>query len=473
MHTCERHSSAWISAATEPCGGSTALNSLPCFTRLFAIDTTILPCEPIGVLVHGRDRRVGVHREDHDRRVARPRVVARMQVRDPVAPLSCSSSATRCFALSTAREPNSTSCPTLASRAARPLPAGPVAPKIPIRIGERTETRTANRPDDRACVSGRPTSARHDAQRAATDHRPSRRLTVHAMQSAPKRMRSSAKRPLRASQRNSSPRRSIGLLVGADEAHEHRAVAGVRGEELAQPLHPLVGEHAGLHPQRERRRAVDVDLGPRDLHRHELRRVVAAVDAGLASSTIASASSSSPYCSIVFGNTITSIDGREVFEHERGHEVAALGVLALQPGDDARDRAHRTVVELGEIGDRALDEAAQHVLGAHQRVVAHVEAEHLLLGAQPLGLVELDVGDREPIVEHRAVVGRRRRPGRRGSSCPASRSRRRRSVASTIGSNTCSRPLRGWPSESKPPALINDSIVRLLSTLGSTRSQKS
>ena len=44
MHTCERHSSAWISAATEPWGGSTALNSLPCFTRLLAIDTTIFPC---------------------------------------------------------------------------------------------------------------------------------------------------------------------------------------------------------------------------------------------------------------------------------------------------------------------------------------------------------------------------------------------------------------------------------------------
>ena len=58
-----------------------------------------------------------------------------------------------------------------------------------------------------------------------------------------------------------------------------------------------------------------------------------------------------------------------------------------------------------ELGDRALDVAAQHRLGAHQRVVAHVEAEHLLLGAQPLRLVELDVGDRQPVVEHRAVVG--------------------------------------------------------------------
>ena len=109
MHTRERHSSAWISAATEPCGGSTALNSLPCFTRLFAIDTTILPGEPLGVLLHGRDRRLGVHREDDDRRVARPRVVARDEAaRDPVAPLLLEL-VDRGRALSTAREPNSTS----------------------------------------------------------------------------------------------------------------------------------------------------------------------------------------------------------------------------------------------------------------------------------------------------------------------------------------------------------------------------
>ncbi len=42
-----------------------------------------------------------------------------------------------------------------------------------------------------------------------------------------------------------------------------------------------------------------------------------------------------------------------------------------------------------------------------------------------------------------------------------------------ICSNDCSRPLRGWPSESKAPALISDSTVRLLSTAKSTRSQKS
>ena len=121
--------------------------------------------------------------------------------------------------------------------------------------------------------------------------------------------------------------------------------------------------------------------------------------------TIASASSSSPYCSIVFGNTITSIAAREILQHERRHEVAALRVLARQAGDDAGDVADRAVVELGQIRDRALDVPAQRRFGAHQRVIAHVEAEHLLLGAQLLGLVEVDVGDRQAVVEHRAVVG--------------------------------------------------------------------
>ena len=40
---CDRQSSACISLASDPCGGSTALNSVPLRTRWFAIDTTILP----------------------------------------------------------------------------------------------------------------------------------------------------------------------------------------------------------------------------------------------------------------------------------------------------------------------------------------------------------------------------------------------------------------------------------------------
>ena len=42
-----------------------------------------------------------------------------------------------------------------------------------------------------------------------------------------------------------------------------------------------------------------------------------------------------------------------------------------------------------------------------------------------------------------------------------------------ICSKTISNPRRGWPSESKAPALISDSTVRLLSTGSGTRSAKS
>ena len=97
--------------------------------------------------------------------------------------------------------------------------------------------------------------------------------------------------------------------------------------------------------------------------------------------------------------------GAEILEHEGAHEVAALRVLAGEAGDDTGDRADRAVVEILQLRDRALDVAAQHRLGTHERMVAHVEAEHLLLGAQALRLLELDLGDREPVVEHRAVVG--------------------------------------------------------------------
>src|SRR5680860_623585 len=41
--TRDRHKSACISLAIDPCGGNTALNSEPLRTRLFAIDTTIFP----------------------------------------------------------------------------------------------------------------------------------------------------------------------------------------------------------------------------------------------------------------------------------------------------------------------------------------------------------------------------------------------------------------------------------------------
>ena len=126
--TSERQSSACISLAIDPCGGSTALNSLPCFSRWLAIETTILPCELVGEVLGGRERRVGVHREHHDVGVARGLVVGGRDAPDAVAPL-----------LAAARRAPPRPSPARATRpgrrsrrrsAAPPVP-GPQAPSRP------------------------------------------------------------------------------------------------------------------------------------------------------------------------------------------------------------------------------------------------------------------------------------------------------------------------------------------------------
>ncbi len=82
--------------------------------------------------------------------------------------------------------------------------------------------------------------------------------------------------------------------------------------------------------------------------------------------------------------------GLEVLQHEDGHQVALLGPLPLQGGDQPADHAHAAVLDALELGERALGAPAQRGLGPHERVVAHVEPEHLLLERQALLLVELD-----------------------------------------------------------------------------------
>ena len=96
------------------------------------------------------------------------------------------------------------------------------------------------------------------------------------------------------------------------------------------------------------------------------------------------------------------------------------------------------------------------------RVLAHVEPEHLLLEREPLRLRELDVGDRRcgaPTTASGAgVVDRGEQVELAlGLVAPTLEHGRRRSSRST-----CSRPWRGWPSESNAPALISDSIGPLV-----------
>ena len=181
--------------------------------------------------------------------------------------------------------------------------------------------------------------------------------------------------------------------------------------------------------------------------------------------TTASSTSLWPCSVIVFGKTITSIEALQVLQGEHRHQVALLGPLALEAGDHAADRRASAPSSRLSAARRWCTSVRRRSerLGAHQRVVAHVEAEHLLLEGQALLLVELErrgsatrssnAGVRRPSIvaeERRARPCRARGGGRR--------------CWSMICSNTASSPWRGWPSESKPPALISDSIVRLLST---------
>ena len=123
--------------------------------------------------------------------------------------------------------------------------------------------------------------------------------------------------------------------------------------------------------------------------------------------TTASSASSAPICGHDLGEH-EHLDRRpEVLEDECGHQLAPLGVAADERGDHPPDGAdlavapepsRRGVVELLQIGDGALGEPGQRPLDAPQRMVAHVEPEHLLLEGQALGLGELGVGNGDPDV---------------------------------------------------------------------------
>ena len=131
--TSERGSAAWMEAATEPRGGSRAMNSRPSLTRALAIDTTTVPAssEASGLTVatalsHG----VATTTRSQD---------AVISLDAPVMDREWSGHAdTRPRAMPSARswsrDPMTTSSPAAASRTASPRPAGPVPPRIPIRI---------------------------------------------------------------------------------------------------------------------------------------------------------------------------------------------------------------------------------------------------------------------------------------------------------------------------------------------------
>ena len=161
----------------------------------------------------------------------------------------------------------------------------------------------------------------------------------------------------------------------------------------------------------------------------------------------------------------------QVLEGEHGHQVALPGPLALQAGDDAAERLRSRPSSNSSRARRACRRSAG--AGRPRRPAAG--------GRSRRGRASPSRTPAAPACRTRGRGWRcaRSSPGPPSSPppnsvmTPMSRSRRRATVWSMICSNTVSRPLRGWPSVSKAPALISDSIVRLLSTWVSTRSQKS
>ena len=121
--------------------------------------------------------------------------------------------------------------------------------------------------------------------------------------------------------------------------------------------------------------------------------------------------------------------------------------------------------------DRHVRRGGEHVLEPGQRVVGDVEAEHLPLERQPLLLVpvrQVRDDDREALP---AVVAAQRSAKR--SNWPSASLRLTPMTESTACSCTSSRARRAWPRESKAPALMSDSMVRLLQTTAGTLSRKS
>ena len=100
--------------------------------------------------------------------------------------------------------------------------------------------------------------------------------------------------------------------------------------------------------------------------------------------------------------------GHQVLQEEGRHQLAPLGVLAGHAGHHSADPAQLALpAAVPQFGDGGIDVPGEGRLHPLERVVAQVEAEHLLLERQPDPLGEVLVGDRHPgLVEHRILPAR-------------------------------------------------------------------
>src|SRR6478735_3456297 len=194
-------------------------------------------------------------------------------------------------------------------------------------------------------------------------------------------------------------------LAVADVQHDRR-VAWVVAQDLAQLVDAQLVERRGRQLEVQRRCVAAVEvLDHLDVLGHEPdTALVALVEAALHRDDL------------VVEQLVAVLHQRarehrhlhrtaEVLQREDGHLVALLGELARQTGDHPADGEHAPVLAVERLGHRAVDLAAQRRLGAEQRVVADVQAEHLLLELQPVALVELVLGDGDALGEAAVLAG--------------------------------------------------------------------
>src|SRR3954463_13475876 len=191
---------------------------------------------------------------------------------------------------------------------------------------------------------------------------------------------------------------------------EHRNLAAVLEENLLEVVDEGPSDTGGGQVDMQRRVLVGDQLGALQLQADDLGRLLTKVDTPLDADDGVIVQEW-PVLMHGAGEDHDLHGGVQVLEHEGRHELTPLGVLPLQGSDDATDPARLPVPKLSQAVDRAVGVATERPLDAHERMVADVEAEHLLLEGQALALVELVVGNRYPFVVYgSSAVGRLRVP---------------------------------------------------------------
>ena len=338
------------SATIDPPAGAPGRTRGRRFSRPFAIETTILPASSAAWSRRSARRRPTRWRARRARRLGRVGVrAAPSRRRDPVTPRSRSSSTTAVGRAAVARAQH-------ARRARRgqprrePLPCGPRPPQHPDPHPESfarpTIPRICHAP---TCSLRSRQPARHGARLRGSQ----------AMQSAPRRTRSSAKRPLPASTRWSSPRRSTVVFSGLSRCTNTGLSPGCSAR-MSLSLPTLASDSAAeldLHPHR--RAAVEHELGPGDLHRDDLRACRRARRDGPSPRRWRRPRAGGRNSAIVFGNTITSSAAPRSsstnvamrsprFVYLRSSEVTMPPTVRISPSR-----------RLAQLGERAVDVAPQ------------------------------------------------------------------------------------------------------------------